>query len=187
VLSELFALLAKDPNTTNAVATVASAIAATFAVVVSSIAVYVSLVTLKHQRRHNVLSVRPIPIVTVADYEDSIRVKVRNHGSGPMIVKRVQASNGTQMKEGLLEWMPALPTGVLWTTFVGPVSDQSLLPGSELVLLELSGDCEDRVYRAARAAIRDALAPLSVVVDYTDIYDSDFKPYTKALTWFGRQ
>jgi len=66
VLNELFALLAKDPNATNAVATVASAIAAGLAVLVSAIAVSVSYVTLKHQQRHNVLSVRPIPIVTVA-------------------------------------------------------------------------------------------------------------------------
>ncbi|MFM9888490.1 MAG: hypothetical protein ACKVQT_36155 [Burkholderiales bacterium] len=186
MLSELFSYLAKEPNTTNALAAVASAIAATFAVVVSGIAVCVSYLTLKHQQRHNVLSVRPIPIVTVADYEDAIRVKVRNHGSGPMLVKRVQVVDGTSVKESLVEWMPDLPDNILWGNFVGPVSDRSLLPGSEMVLLELNGDHEDKAFRSVRDTVRKALAPLTVVVTYTDIYESSLDPYMKDLTWFGR-
>ena len=186
MLGDLVALLAKDPNTTSAVATVASAIAAAFAVVVSVIAVYVSCVTLKHQRRHNELSVRPIPIVTVADFEDSIRVKVRNHGSGPMLIKKVSVSADDQVKHALTEWMPDLPKGMFWTNFVGPVTDRSLLPGGELVLLELSGDDAENLFCAARDATRKALAPLTVTVEYTDIYESDFKPYAKDLSWFAR-
>ncbi len=186
MLDEIFAILAKNTNVTNAVAAVASATAAGFAVLVSGVAVYMSYATLKHQRRHNVLSVRPIPIVTVADFEDSISVKVRNHGSGPMLVKRVYVGNGTHGKKSLVEWMPELPAGVLWSNFVGAVSDRSLLPGSEIVLLDLSGDHEDNTFLVARGATRAALEPLTVVVEYTDIYESIFKPYTKDLTWFGR-
>lgn len=186
MLNELFVMLTKDANATNAVAAVASAVAATLALFVSALAVYVSHVTLKHQRRHNVLSVRPIPIVTVADYEDSVRVKIRNHGSGPMVVKQVQVGDGASTKESLVEWMPDLPVGTVWANFVGPVTDRGLLPGSEIVLLQLDGEEEDEVFAQARNSVRDTLARLTVVVDYTDIYESKFNRYTRDLTWFGR-
>ena len=103
-----------------------------------------------------------------------------------MLLKRVHVGDGTHKKESLVEYMPDLPTGVLWTNFVGPVANRSLLPGSEMILLELSGDNENKVFCVARDATRTALAPLTVVVDYTDIYESIFKLYTKDLTWFGR-
>ena len=186
MLNELVSLLAKDPNLTNALATAASVFVAGAAFVVSVVALYVAHATLKHQRRHNLLSVRPIPIVTVADYEDSLRIKIRNHGSGPLIVKNVQVADGTSVKESLVDWMPELPTGMAWTTFVGPVKSRSLLPGSEIALLELSGDSADAKFGRARDVVRSALSPLRVVVEYTDIYDSDFEPHTKGLSWFGR-
>lgn len=185
-MNHLFAAIAKDPNTANAVATVASAIAAALAVLVSAIAVFVAYVTLKNQQRHNVLSVRPIPIVTVADFEDSVRIKVRNHGSGPMLITRVQVEDGVSIKESLVKWMPQLPPGMLWNNFVGPVCDRSLLPDREIVLLQLDGDCEDQAFKQARDSIRDALAPLTVVVDFTDIYGSTFEHYSKELAWFSR-
>lgn len=186
MLNELLAVLARDPNATNAVAAAASAISAALAVVMSALALYVSYITLKHQQKHNVLSVRPIPIVTVADFEGSIRVKVRNHGSGPLLIKRVQVRDDTNMKESLVEWMPELPSGLHWANFVGPVFDRSVLPGSEIMLIELNGEFEDLTFRSACGAIRDALAPLTVLVEYTDIYESTFKHYVKDLSWFGR-
>lgn len=103
-----------------------------------------------------------------------------------MLVKRVHVGDGMQVKESLVEWMPDLPAGLLWSNFVGPVSDRSLLPGSEIVLLELSGDHNDKAFRAARDAARSALERLTVMVEYTDVYESSFKPCTKELKWFGR-
>ena len=86
MLNELLNALAKDPNSTNALATVASATIAVAALFVSAVSLFVAYRTLRHQRRHNVLSVKPIPTVMAADHEDSLRVKLRNHGSGPLIV-----------------------------------------------------------------------------------------------------
>jgi hypothetical protein len=186
MLNEICLLLAKGSNLTNAVATVASAIAAILAVLVSACALRVSHLTLKHQQQHNILSVRPIPIVTVLDREDSVRVKIRNHGSGPMLIQHVRVTNGVDGKESLMDWMPELPAGMLWTNFAGALSDRSLLPGSEIILLQLDGGHENETFAQGRDAVRTALAPLQVAVDYTDIYESTFKKYAKELTWFGR-
>jgi hypothetical protein len=186
IIEDAIALLAKKPDVTNALAAVASAVTAVLALTMSLVAVVVSCLTLMYQRRHNVLSVKPIPAVTYADLEESIRVKLRNHGSGPLLVKCVKVSNGNQTRDAVVEWMPRLPKEVSWTFFAGVIADRSLLPGSEIVLLELDGDPKTELFRAGRDATRDALAPLTVRVDYTDIYDSHFEPYVQDLAWFGR-
>lgn len=186
MLNELFQLLAKDSNLTNAVATVASAITAALAVLVSVCALRVSHLTLKNQQRHNILSVRPIPIVTVLDREDSLRVKIRNHGSGPMLILQVRVTHGVSGRESLVEWMPALLDGERWTDFAGPISDRSLRPGSEIILLQLDGEQENGAFARRRSDVRAALAPLQVAVEYTDIYESTFEKYVKELSWFDR-
>ena len=141
---------------------------------------------MKNQQRHNILSVRPIPIVTVLDREDSVRVKIRNHGSGPMLIRQVCVTDRVNGKDSLVEWMPALPAGVLWTNFAGPISDRSLLPGSEIVLLQLDGEQENGAFAQGCTDVRAALAPLKVAVEYTDIYELTFKKYVKDLSWFDR-
>ena len=60
----LFELLSNEKDLANAIAAVASALTALIALFVSPWALHI-------QRRHNVLSIRPIPEVTVADYEDT--------------------------------------------------------------------------------------------------------------------
>ena len=186
MLGEIVAILTKDPNLTNAIATVVSAIATTVAVFVSLLAVYISFITLRRQHQHNVLSVRPIAYVTVADFENSIRVKIRNHGSGPMLITRLEVSDGTSVKQTLIDWMPAFPNQISWTNFTGSIVDRSLLPGSEIVLLELTGNDDDTSFCISRDIARNALASLSVSIHYTDIYKSPLPQYKKNLSWFGR-
>ncbi len=186
MLNELARFLARDPNLTNALATVATAILAAAAVVISAVSLFVAHATLRHQRRHNVLSVKPIPIVTVADHEDSLRIKIRNHGSGPLIVRDLHVTDGSGIKESLIDWMPDLPDPLLWTNFAGPMKNRSLLPGSEVVLLEFTGDPTDQAFTNARDRVRSVLNRLTVVVQYTDIYDSRFGSHTQDLSWFGR-
>lgn len=185
-MNELLAYLAKDANLTNALATVASAIIALAAFIISIVSLYVSHVTLKIQRRHNVLSVKPIPMVSVADYEDRLTVKILNNGSGPLIIKDVQVKKESQVRESLVDWMPSLPDGMYWATFVGPVKNRSLLPGNEIKLLELTGDHSEKKFEEVRENCRAALCPLTVVLEYTDVYGSAFEFHVKQLSWFGR-
>jgi len=185
-MNELLAYLAKDVNLTNALATVASAIIALAVFIISLVSLYVSHAVLKIQRRHNVLSVKPIPMVSVADYEDRLTVKILNNGSGPLIIKDVQVKNESQVRESLIAWMPSLPDGMYWATFVGPVKNRSLLPGNEIKLLELSGDHAENKFEVVRNNCRAALSPLTVAVEYTDVYGSVFPLHEKQLSWFAR-
>jgi len=185
-MNELLAHLAQDANLTNALATVASAIIALAAFIISLVSLYVAHAALKIQRRHNVLSVKPIPMVSVADYEDRLTVKILNNGSGPLIITAVQVKKESQIRESLIAWMPFLSDGMYWETFVGPIKDRSLLPGNEIKLLELIGDHTENEFETARDGCRAALSPLTVVVEYTDVYGTVFPFHEKQLSWFAR-
>lgn len=185
-MDALFALLKSDPNTANAFGALASAAAAILALLVSAISVGISVWAVRTQRRHNELSVRPLAEITVGDYEHSLRVKLRDHGIGPMIVTAVTVSDGSNVKPTVLAWMPDLPDNRVWTDFTAEICDRTLAPGSELVLLELTEDEGEKGFAECRDLVRSALAPLTVNVEYTNIYNTVMPPRQKALSWFGR-
>ncbi|WP_312772604.1 hypothetical protein [Pseudoxanthomonas mexicana] len=182
---EIFNLLKQDTNAANAIAAMASAIAALLALFVSFVSLVVSVAALRHQRRHNVLSVKPFPEVTVADFEDALRVKIRNHGSGPLVLKSLRVKSGPETCRTLIDCLPELP-GRHWTNFAGVVDGRSLLPGSEIMLVELVECDGELLFSSSRDLARRALSLLTVQIEYTDAYGSKFKPYTKSLDWFGR-
>jgi hypothetical protein len=183
----LLALLRSDANAANAFGALASASAAFLALLVSAISVGISVWAAQSQRKHNEQSVRPLAEITVADYEDSLRVKLRNHGIGPMIVTAITVSDGANAKPTLLGWMPELPGSRPWTNFTDEVRDRTLAPGSEMILLELTEYEGEEGFAKCRDLIRDALAPLTVNVEYTNIYNTIMPPRRKDLSWFGRR
>lgn len=185
-MDALIALLKSDANAANALGALASAAASILALFVSCISVWISVSSARSQRRHNELSVRPLAEVTVADYEDSLRVKLRNNGSGPMIVLAVTVSDGAKAHESLIDCMPALPMGRPWNTFTHALRHRTLQAGAEIVLLELTQHVNEANFAVFRDRVRAALARLTVNVEYTDIYDTVMRPCQKPLSWFGR-
>lgn len=185
-MDALLALLKTESNAANAFGALASAAAAFLALLFSAISVGISFWAVKSQRKHNELSVRPLAEITVADYENSLRVKLRNHGIGPMIVTAVTVSDGASAKPTILAWMPDLPKGRLWTNFTDVVRDRAIAPGRELVLLELTEDADEVGFDQCRTLVRAALKPLTVNVEYTDVYGNVMSPRRKELSWFGR-
>ena len=185
-MNELIAFLKADANVANAFAALASAAAAFLALVVSCISVWIAVRTLSSQQKHNELSVRPLAEVTVADYENSLRVKLRNNGTGPMIITTVQVSKGERNKGCVVEWMPPLPSARVWNAFSHELIERTLQPGSEIVLLELTEYAGEKDFALCRDAVRAALAPLTVSVRYTDIYNKAMPVRVKSLSWFGR-
>jgi hypothetical protein len=185
-MKELIQLLKTDANAANAFAAFASAMVASLAFAVSIISVFVSVRALKIQRRHNVLSVSPMPEVTVSDYENSLRVKVRNNGSGPLIIKSLDVSNGSESRPSIIEWMPSLPGNRHWTNFSNRLENRSLLPGGEIILVELTEYDGETNYAQCRDLCRLELCALKVTVTFTDVYETVNLPYVKSLDWFGR-
>ncbi len=185
-MDALISLLKTDANFANAFAALASAVAALLAFLVSCVSVWCSISATRKQDRHNKLSVRPLAEITVADYENSLRVKLRNNGSGPMIVLALTVSDGKNTRETLIDWMPALPKQRPWNTFTHALQRRTLQAGAEITLLELTEYEGETSFSECRDKVRKALAPLTVNVEYTDIYETVMMPCQKSLEWFGR-
>ena len=185
-MNELINLLKSDPNVANAYGAVGSAVAAFLALITSAISMCISIKALSIQRKHNELSVRPFAEVMVADFESSLRIKLANNGSGPLIINGITISNGHIERNSLIDWMPELPRDRLWTAFTGNLQNRIILAGRDLTLLELTEVEGELHFNESREIVRAALAPLTISVNYSDVYENEFSPYQKDLSWFGR-
>lgn len=181
----MFEYLTQNQEVASAVAALTSAAAAVIALLISLIAVLIAWLTARQQREHNKLSVRPIPEITIADYENSLRVKLRNHGAGPLLINSFSALFKGNSCKSLIDCMPDL-NGRHWTNFSGEIDGRTLLPGNEIVLVELTAEPGESHFSISRDLARLALSETKILVSYSDIYKSNFPQYTKGLSWFRR-
>jgi hypothetical protein len=138
------------------------------------------------QDHHNRLTQRPYPFLALADYEEKLRVKFVNDGSGPFIIKRVRVCRGNECKNDLLAWMEAPPEGIFWKSYTSMFEGRALLPNNEIILLELEGKPSDINFVQFRDQCRERLRHLRVLLEYTDSYGQKYDLYTRDLEWFGR-
>jgi hypothetical protein len=180
--------LTANPDSANAVAAFGNLVVAAVALLVAAISVWFAARGLRIQRGHNLLSVKPIPFIACADYEDLIRVKIRNDGVGPLIVKSVafERHGASGEHDDLVSYMPTLPDDLCWSNFSSGYV-RSIAAGDELILLEL----KVRPARPSEAKVRDAcrkaLSEITVCVEYSDIYNSQFPAEVRDLNWFDRR
>lgn len=157
------------------------------ALVVSVVAVAISVWSGIAERNHMRLSVRPVAAIPVADFENRIGVWLSNKGLGPMRVKTLTVTDSQgNIQSDLLSFMPELPAPVEWTNFHSNADGAFIEPGKRLDLLLLEGDTDSRSFRQARDNVRKALATLTVRVEYQDLYGASMVPEERTLSWFGR-
>lgn len=179
------------PGSNDLVATItaiANVLIAGLALIVAVFSIRFTNAGIKSQREHNFLSVRPIPFIALADFENHIRVRVRNDGTGPLIVKSVSVRESGKQPEHaeLVAYMPTLPDGMAWTNFSsGEIG--SIPVGGEAILLELKLNAGVAAEAAIRDACRQALSKLEIGVTYSDVYNSEFPEKVRPLDWFGRR
>lgn len=185
-VTETLAFLRQNHEVANAISAIAGTVIATCAFGVSVLSVYFTRKALKHQQTHNRLSVRPLPYIHVGDYENTVYVKIRNNGTGPLIIERLTILGAEDPHKPLIFNMPELLPSVVWANFAGVIEERSIIVGGELVLLELVADHIDGEFRISRDRVRQALGKLELSLDYTDIYGSIFPNYKRDLKWFHR-
>lgn len=162
--------------------------ASAFALVLSVLSLggvlYFGWCTRDHQRR----SVTPIPYISPSDYEDRLTVRLWNHGTGPMILNSVVATDARDnRKADLVDLLPPLPEDDYYSDFVAVESGRPILPGKCITLMAYQPDDDDPDQRDTRNRLRDALGHISIRVDYTGVYREHFDAYTRDLAWFHRQ
>lgn len=157
------------------------------ALTVAAISVLLSVWTAFLQRQHMRLSVRPIAVIPVSDYENRIGVNLKNSGLGPMRITALRViDNDGNAFESLIKCMPELEPGVLWDTFYEKADGATIEAGHKFNLLRLQGELDDMAYIRSRDKVRRALSRLKVVVEYTDLYNKKMPLSERELSWFGR-
>lgn len=154
------------------------AITSVCAVVISIISMVFTVIFSAFQHRHNKNSVRPISAIRLSDYEDRLAVTISNVGTGPLTIIRLRLIRDSREYPTLIEMMPHV--NQTWTTFTECVDGWTIPVGGKLTLLEI-----DPEINANKERIREALAPISVSLDYADIYKTKFHDQ-RALDFFGR-
>ena len=160
------------------------AVAALIGATISTLLTWSSV---RSQDKHNRLSLKPLPRIGVGDYLSRLYVKVVNDGPGPLIIKEVRVSDDAKVANNLLSFMDKVPNTVVWEDFVVEAKDRSIRSNDEMILLALKGDSKDPKFEAVRSSVRLILAKLTVEVEYTDVYGTEFEACTRVLTWFARE
>jgi hypothetical protein len=157
------------------------------AVLVALFALVVSVLDHRASRDHNRRSVRPLPHINPANFENRLTVSVRNDGAGPLILRAVQASDASGNTDHLIELVSVPPPGIFFANYWKVFGDRAVLPGEKLILLDIRINLKDPEAVEYRDQLRQELGGLTVKVEYTDIYGTAFKAITKPLTWFVKK
>lgn len=165
-----------------------AAVSAVAALVVSTISILLAIFNMTTQRTHNRKSLMPIAHVRFGDYDNRIFVQLHNDGIGPMLIDNIVVSKNrgwSKKQASFLGLVPALPPGILWSTFVTDLSGRALSAGKDITILLLEGDPSDQKFLAARQSVRQALSDLQIVVKYRDIYGHKMPVTKRNLDWFA--
>ena len=147
---------------------------------VAVLAFLVALGTTWAQRKHNQLSVRPLLDIAIGNYELNLFVSLVNNGTGPLILKSIRVIGAPDPMKPLIDAMPDLPPYNLIALryFASDPNGRSIrAAGGEIILLRLrytGGKEFQNRFDTPREKIRGALGPLTLRVEYTDIYKKRF-------------
>lgn len=167
-----------------------------FSLVLSVVAIIISINTYRSQKEHNKNSVRPILNIVLGDYEDDLYVRVENNGVGPAIVSSINCTcscfRELMSANSLVDLIPYEATvqgkngGAnanmhSFTDFVEDITGRTIPPGGSITLLQIENPKREQLL-----AFRNFLQECSVEIGYTDIYSSNPWECKRSLDFFGR-
>jgi len=152
------------------------------------LSIVIAIIVYKSQKKHNELSVIPVPFIALADYEDLIRVKIRNDGLGPLFVEKIDIIEGEKLNEheNLVSYLPNPPSTLSWSNFSSGFV-RSIRPGDELILIEMPFSDETKPHVNYREILRKKLSVLTIRVSFTCAYGRKHKPIERELSFFARR
>lgn len=157
-------------------------IIAFLALVISFISIILTVQTIRLQKIHNKLSVRPIPEIKLSKF-GGIKIKLKNVGLGPLICKELITRNQDGIvKDHIKDFIPPelLLNGKLYTNRW----NFTLLPSESVTLIFIERENDNpRQIEALKLAMK-ALSELTIELKYESMYEELQPLYRKNLVWF---
>lgn len=164
------------------------AIVSVSALVVASLSSFVSFLTFKQQRTHDMKSVVPIIQVGQWDYENMIQVDMRNSGLGPALIKNIAVvDNSGECRASLFAWLPKnLPSEMNYAEYWTAYQNFVVQPSQIIYLIKIPVDTELPRQVDERERLRAILRQLTVRIEYEDLYHNRISPKVMQLYHFAR-
>jgi hypothetical protein len=142
-------------------------------IIVAFVAVCMSVFSLYMQRRHNILTYKPIPFITKYNYKDRVLVRLWNKGNGPLIIKSLKIKD----KDSLIALMPAETRKFTYVEYIDNLRDRVITPGDSLNLLEFKVREDDERYSPEEylkilGLIKATLNTEIIDLEYKNIYQN---------------
>ena len=152
------------------------------AIALSLLALFATLYEAYLQRTHNRKSVRPLIQIDLWDHGNKLYVYIRNNGLGPMIVDKLTFSKkGTSY--AYIKDCIEIPSASYMHVLVNDAAKRVVLPNAHLTVFEKTFG--DHVLDAEMDLVRKQLFPITLKVNYRDIYDTKFS-FERNFDWFSR-
>jgi len=152
------------------------------AIIISMLALFATLYEAYLQRTHNRKSVRPLIQIDLGDHENKLYVYIRNNGLGPMIIDKLSfTKNGTPY--AYIKDCLDIPSTSYMHVLVNDAAKRVVLPNAHLVVFEKAFG--DHAQNTEIDLVRKQLTPITLKVNYRDIYDNKFT-FVRDLNWFSR-
>jgi hypothetical protein len=178
----VIAWLIQNPDQTNALAAVGNAVVAALALVVAGLSIYFTAMGLSLQRKHNRLSVRPIPFIALSQH-DGIAIVLENHGLGPFKIDLFEIARSGVVLKNIVEILPENPPVGVTVTYTTGMWARTL-PTTEkieivrVLITHVSDESIDYLNQC-----RSNLEDTEIKIGYSDMYNDAFEQYQKDLDW----
>lgn len=129
------------------------------------------------------LSVKPKAQLKFVKAVNNSSVKIRNVGTGPLLIESIKVSNGVGSKTGIRQFMPTLPDNLYWKPAVYDGTNRVIPSGEAMTLLELLINERTSTHTQFLNEVNAVLGSLSIEIEYTDIYETKF-PFHVELGMF---
>jgi len=159
------------------------------ALIVSVATAIITYRTFSLQRLHNRKSLKPFLYIAPYDYENCLKILIKNEGVGPAIIKKITVKNKEyDTKTNIYRWLPSkLPGKMDYSEYFTRSGDFVLKEGKCETMLELRINLEISEEIKEREKIRNILKDLTVAVEYEDIYENRMQDYKRSLKLYARE
>jgi len=153
---------------------------AVIAVLISFISIGLTVWTIFMQRKHNRLSVKPIPEILLSQIE-GVKIELKNLGIGPLICKElITKDESDNIKYHIKDFLPSELSSFEGRIFTNRWNF-TLLPSESVTLFSITKIQDDE---KDLEKVKKALGNLRLELKYTCMYNKTQPIYMKSLKWF---
>ncbi len=150
---------------------IVQSITAILAIIIAIISIRYTTKSLKEQKKHDVLTVKPIINVGTGNYLDSISVFLFNKGMGPATIQKVEISyccNGKKIiQNSIMEIINALHPNYTLSDGFTDLTDFTFLPDESIDIFSIK-----RAKNASHKEIEKDLSFIEGHIWYIDLYEN---------------